>query len=787
MAKNYNILHFASPPHWWGEKWREGLYLGNGLVGADIYGGAVDERVLINDARVNWKGRTTVVPDVSDCLPELAERVSQGEFVRAQKVLPNALAAKNFRPHVELPMPLCQLGLHFVHNMPTKGYRRALDMERGTANVTYSVGQTTYIRDMFVSRADNVVVYRLTKNGNAAISLRLQLTPAVSYGADEQTDFIDGAETVYEKRYICFAARNDDTGADYGVVVKVAPLGGTMRADDEGLVVNNAQSVLIFVKTFVGSREKQWATLKLELDGMRDGYEKMLKAHVALHSKLFGGATLRLHDGDECDVDELIAATESGALSPLLTEKMYKFARYLFVSGTSDQSDRLFAPCGLWNGSYNPHRSFLTYDGQMQTSYLFALQGNMFQGLDKTFDLFERYNGDYKNNAQRIFGCRGVVVPAVQAPKTGRLGTTDVFGVHFSGSAAWLCSLYYKYARYSGNTRFLKSKLIPFMKEVALFYIDFFHEGESGLEAVPTPLPIRVGDYRSYERPVVAKNSVLDFELARELFANLIEACNACNVKPDPRWQQMLDKIPHAQVGSDGAMREFVNSIVSVDYSGVSNGTLYPAYFGYCVDVNTDDEVKRLYERTADRKRANPSLQNSFNLCVLASVYARLGLADKASACLADALRGCVVNNLVLLDKDWRGMGVCGDSAVSPVQLNTNLAFANAVQQMLLYSHNGFVKVLPAVPDGWYVEYNDFVCDNGVSVSVKRNPAKGTFRVSLFARKEANITLSLPDNCRKLTKCSLSDKPQGTEFRLTLPAGKAVELVYKIPVDKQAK
>lgn len=793
MAKNYNLLRFVTPPSWWGEKWREGLYVGNGKLGANVYGGAAEERILVNDASLNWMGRTTVVPDVSENLPEVAALIDDGEFLRAQKVLPDALAAKNFRPRAECPLPLAEIGLHFKHNCSTTDYRRMLDMERGVAMVSYNAGGTKYLRDIFVSRADNTVVYRLTKNGNGAITC--DFTVSLPHRVNARTyegicDMPEGAETIYDKQFVCFAARNDDTGADYGLVCKFLPLGGTMRAEDNKLVIKNAQQLLILVKTFVGSRERKFAELKTELASMRDGYEKMLKSHVALHSKLYGSATVRLGGGNDQTVESLLSRAETGNLTPQLCEKLYKFARYLFVCGTSVDDGNLFTPTGLWNGSYKPYRSGITYDGQMQSSYLFALQGNLYQGIDKTFDNFERYIGDYKNNAQRIFNCRGIVLPVVQAPKTGRLGTTDVFGVHFSGCAAWLANFYYRYVKISGNTKFLRSKLVPFMKEVALFYLDLVRDNDDGgVDFIPSALPMRIHDaHKSDGRPVVGKNSTLDIELCRDLLTNLIEACNTLGVKIDERWQRLLDKLPEPQVGSDGAMKEFVNSVIGVDYTGISNGTLYSAYFGQRVDMLSDEQKQQLYKRTADRKRANPSAQNCFNTCVLASVYARLGLADKAMQALTDAVRGCAIDNLVMLDKDWRGMGVCGSGVWSPVQLTANLVFANAVQQMLLYSRDNYVNVMPSVPREWnYVEFEDFACDNGVTISAVKDATKGVFKVSLCAKRDTTITLALPNFLRKIVKYGTDVKPQGNCFEVKLTGGKTCEFVYKIAQVKPDK
>ena len=779
-----NVLKFCTPARWWGEKWREGLYLGNGKTGANVYGGASEEKILLNDASLCWRGRTTVVPDVSERIEETKRKINEGDFLGAQNVIPSALRQKSFRPQTAYPLPLCELDMIFDQHDVTRDFERTLDMEKGEAIVTYRVGDTRYKRCAFVSRVDDLFAYRVTKQGNGTVSVRLSLRlmhRVNSHTYEGLCDMPEGVSAGYDRQNMFFAARNDDNGTDFGAVAKLHVLGGTVRAEEEYVDVLHAQSVLILVKVFAcGSREREWNELKLQLEGYKDGYEKMLKAHAAIHSKLYGTASLQIGKAEDVNVENLLLQADGGYLPPQLICRLYRFARYLSVAGTPDGG--FMGPCGIWNGCYKPYRAYISASGELQMSVLHALQGNMMGGLERSFEYFWNNIGDYRNNAQRIFGCRGVVVPVVAAPHTGRLGSTDMFAVHFSGCAAWVANLYYKYAKYSNNVKFLKNRLIPFMKEVAQFYEDFISHTENGLEMNPAALPMRIADgWGIADRPFVAKNSALELALAKDLLANLVEACKENNVKGRLAvWQKLLEEFPDKQIASDGTFREFVNSLISVDYTGISNGALYSAYFGEDINFLSDDETKTHYALTADKKRGEPALQNSFNMTVLAAVYARLGESDKANESLTNAVRGCVINNLAFVDKDWRGMGVCGSGVWTPVQLNVNLTFAHAVQQMLMYSHGDTVSIFPALPEAWgSASFEGFLAENGVVASASFDADKKLLRVSLECKKETTVRLYLPDFVKKLTKSTLPFKPQGNGFELTVPAGKKAELQYK--------
>ena len=781
--KMSNVLKFNTPAHWWGELWREGLYLGNGKLGANVYGGAHEEKVLINDASLSWMGHTTVVPDISDRIEETKQRIEDGDFLGAQSVMPTALLQKNFRPQTEYPLPICQLNLMFQQEEETRDYKRTLDMENGEASVTYAVADTRYKRNVFVSRVDNLIAYRVTKQGAGSISVKLNLSLLES--SADICNILDGVEAKYDRQFMTFAARNPDNGTDYGVVVKLHVLGGSIRPEEDHIEIARAQSILLLIKTFTnGVRDREFTTHKGRLTLIKDGYEKLFKAHAAIHSKLFNSASVKLGKSQDESIEQMLLEAETDAMPASLAEKIYKFGRYLTIAGISDDgSSTMLSPVGLWNGSYTPARSYKSANGELQMTCMHTMQGNMLFNMERSFDYFWNNLDDYRNNAQRIFGCRGIVVPVVAAPNTGRLGSTDVFAVHFSGCAAFVANLYYKYAKISLNTRFLKGKLIPFMKEVALFYDDFMKRTENGLEVSPSALPLRINDCSGFtDRPVIAKNSILDFDLAKDLLTNLIEACKTYNVKGNVEaWQKLLDAIPDKQTASDGSFKEFINSIISVDYTGVSNGTLYPAYFGEEVSWQSDSETVDKYLTTADKKRSEAAAQNSYNMTVLAAVYARLAEGNKANLCLTNAVRGCIMNNLAFVDKDWRNMGVCGSGLQTPVQLNVNMAFTHVVQQMLLYSHGETIRIFPAIPDSWTnVKFSQFIAENSVVVSASQDFDKGQFNLRLESKKDAHVHLYLPNYVKKLVKTSLAEKPVGKNFLFTIPAGKAVELQYKI-------
>ena len=787
--KSSDVLRFCTPANWWGERWREGLFAGNGKIGANVYGGIANEKILVNDSSLGWLGRVNVLPDVAEMMDEVKKRLENDDFKGAQKVLPNALKQKNYRPQTEYSLPLCKISADFTIEGIPADYSRSVEMKTGEVKVEYRVGTTKFLRQLFVSRENGLVIYQISKQGSAPINVDLSLSLMDKGGTSDsyEVSLPDDALSEYDKQYMYFSARNFEDGKDFGLVARIINTGGMLRYQKDCVKVTNASQLMIIAKTFTAaSHEKQWIKIHDQLEVVRDTYDKMLKAHQQLHSKLYSSVQLDMSDGKDVNVEQLLLDAKQGRFPPLLAEKLYKYGRYLWVSGSAE--GQLFSPIGLWNGNYKPYRSARCFNGEMQMIYLPCLQGRLDVDIEQTFKRHENNLNDYRNNAMRLFGCHGIVVPVVFAPKTGRLGTTDVYAVNFTGCAGWLANFYCKFAVYTQNYKFIKSRLMPFMREVDIFYSEFFQQKNGVLVSSPSALPMRVGDAEKLmkKRPVVAENSALDFAIARDFYENLIEVSKLLSINQSDiaGWEKMLRLIPHQQLNSDGIFKEFVNCAVSNDYTGISTGTVYGAYFGDQINFLSNDDEKDDYMRTAERKMREAFSQNSFSTSILANVFARLEDKHHALLCLENLVNGSMMPNLAFVDKDWRGMGICGSGDSCPVQLHTNMSVTNAVQQMLMYSHGNVIKVLPCIPDDWNVSFSGMMSENGTEVSCAVDVEKSQLVVTLKNRRDAVVDLYLPNAVKKLIKSRHCDqKLTGHSLKcvkdITLYANKYVIFVFK--------
>ena len=228
IRKPKNALKFTMPAGWWGSTWREAIPVGNGVIGAAVYGGAANDVIMITHSDSWWQGGVGVLQDVADKLPAVRKKVDEGDVREAEDVLKNALIAKNYRPTLSYPLPLCDFHVDMRLDRAAKEYGRVLNMENGETSVSFKDGATRYDRSMFVSRAQNMIVYEITRTGGKAIDVKLSLDLHDRFNVrtpDAVSKLPDGLNIKYEKYFMLFSARSD-SGADFGAVGFINHYGG---------------------------------------------------------------------------------------------------------------------------------------------------------------------------------------------------------------------------------------------------------------------------------------------------------------------------------------------------------------------------------------------------------------------------------------------------------------------------------------------------------------------------------------------------------------------------------
>lgn len=812
-----NRLRLRYPASWWKGMWREALPSGNGMLGASVQGGIQEETVLLQHSELWHWGRKEKLPDVSHTLNETRKLMDEGRYDEASWHLTRALQKNGYASKLASRCPLALLSVSMACESAFRQYRRELDMETGEVEVRWQDGKRSYSRTLFVSRADDCVVLKLDhreleKKGTAQTveaeapkqaqgqaagksSGQAWLTGSIGLGfppgdlarEDEEFEVLQASVTVREDGdYLLYGACNDD-GRDFGAVLRLirieedgtvgsnrdcsakhtleesqSKLAHTRRADGlephlQGrLHYQTSGKLLVLIKMFVaGEREREWLRLKQELEALDTDYELLLDRHTELHQALFHSAELDLDDAadDQRWNEELLLEAYEGEAPVGLVRKQWAYGRYLFISGVSEHGSLPFGLYGLWGGDYRLIWGHHMANENVQMMYWHTHVGGLTR-LNQS--LFRYYNGlleDFRDNARKLYGCKGIYVPAGTTPGLGTPNQIVPVIMNWTGAAGWLARHYYKHFQYSGDMSFLLEQALPFMKEALQFYEDFLVLDADGQYVIypsvspeNTPENFMPKDGRPLAHPMpTAINATMDVAIIKELLQYVIEACRiACvHLEEIPKWEAMLERLPPYTLNQEGAVKEWLHPDFEDRQHHRHLSHLYPVFPGQEISPEEQPELFQAFEAAVHLRQLGA--QSGWSLAHMSSIYARLGDGEKAVECLDVLARSCLLSNGYTLHNDWRNMGICMSMPAAPVQLDANLGWVNAVQEMLLYVSSRWIKLLPALPARWSRGSMSSWRIPGGSLSIAWDRTSGELRGELVATRNLRTKLQLPD------------------------------------------
>jgi len=772
-------------------RWQDGLPTGNGNVGALMYGRICDEQVLLNHEAV-WhrKGEPRPV-DLADLLPELRAMIEAERYREAQEFFQAQCDARGgVWCRTDPYQPACDIRVRTDTGGPFRSYRRGIDFPTGVAWTRWRDGTAAYHRELFVSRADDVVVLRMRADRPGQVSCRVSLEPhdggenrsAGGFAAPEAAPPVECVHSC-QGDWLSFSGTFDG-GETFGAEALIAAVGGTKADRDGGIMVADADEAIVLVKLYTDepARTAQ-GRIRTELEELKVDAAELLTRHAAVHRPIFERMSLQLVDTDPPSNEEMLMEAYDGEAPEVLVQTMFDFGRHLLIC--SSRSPGWPANLqGVWNGDFTPAwASDYHNDENIQMNYWQALPGNMPEVALPYFDYYERFLDDYRENAKAIYGCRGILLPISQSTN-GKMHPGP--WANWTGAGAWLGQLYYDYYLFTGDEEFLAERAVPWLREVALFYEDFLFEGPDGKLAFSPSMSPENRPGRD-DASLVAINATMDVAICRETLENLCEACTHLDTDAEgvSRWRTMIETLPEYEVNEDGALREWLHPAFPDNYHHRHQSHIYPVFPGFAVTEETDP---RIFEacRVAVEKRLVIGLtsQTGWSMAHMANIYARLGMGDRALECLELLTRGSTGPNLFTYHNDWRSMGLTlgGWGRVPPFQIDANFGLSAAVLEMLAFSRPGMVKLLPALPDRWpRGRATGIACRGGVTVDLDWDRKAGRLQVLLRSRQAQRLTVKLP-SVPGGVRCTpedteVGDSSFGSAYReIALPAGEEVRL-----------
>ena len=758
-------------------RWQDALPSGNGTIGALVYGHIREELILLNHEQLWFRPPKPELPDVSEAVPELRRLLAEARYEEATEFLSRRLADKGFTGQRSAPYhPAFDLLITTETGGAFECYRRSLCFETGEASVDWQIDEHVYARRLFVSRADDVVVMSISAGCGASIGARFALRPhglgdvggmgsghdvagaAVPLAFERHVD--EGWLTLigrYTEGDASFPIAPEMVGTRFGGLAYIVSKDGVLGLGEDTLSVSEASEVLLLIGLFANEpAEEALPRLRSRLESLPLDYDALLQRHVAEHRRLYARVELDLGaDTSSEDTNEtLLSAAYDGHVPNAFIERMWAYGRYLLISSSRPGGWPANLQ-GVWNGDYRPAWSSDYHnDENIQMNYWQALPGNLAEVTWPYFDYYDSFLDDYRGNAKAVYGCRGILAPIAQS--THGMLYPGVW-VNWTAGAGWLAQLYYDYWLYTGDRQFLAERALPFLEEVAAFYEDFLVEDDQGHYLFSPSLSPE-------NRPAIPNaslvtiNATMDVAIAREVLSNLCAAYEELGLETSrpARWREILAKLPSYEINEDGALREWLYPDLKDNYHHRHQSHLYPLFPGFEI---TREDAPRLFEaaRVAVQKRLVIGLtsQSGWSLAHMANIYARLGEGDLALECLELLLRSCTGPNLFTYHNDWRAQGLTmfwGHGNRPPFQIDANLGFSAAVQEMLLGSRPGWVYLLPALPTKWARgSVEGLLCRGGVRVSVRWDMGEGEVIAVLSTPRAQRVTIRWPHPVESLS------------------------------------